>query len=159
MIQETTPSGQETSQRIERRKAKDAVEKNRVTLFNIDLEINAVATEIEVYKARRERYKDNPTSKGKKAFFGATVEKKKAERFVRALAEAKRKLMAGLGTILDSYAPRDKEIWLMYFMSLSTVDEIAEKTNWCKRRVEKTIARMKDDIISYDRMTKKEEKQ
>lgn len=127
--------------------ARNAVDRNMKVLMAIDLELNAAEASISLYEADRARYRGNPTSSGKKKYFAATVEMKKAERFAEAMREVRKRLLDGIDSVIGAYKPTEKAIWVMYFIHKATVTEIASKMPYSKRSVEYMIQRFKNDLV------------
>lgn len=136
---------------------KDAIERLLSVMQAVDLDIASSATAMGLYQARRERFSGDPTPKGRKAFYRATAELRKEERFAEELRKLKGRLMSALDRILSSYCKRDRGIWIAYFVDRRPIKEIADMVGLEERSVYRTVSRLKAGIIEYGRKKPGEE--
>lgn len=129
-------------------KIKNAADSIRKVLFNYDLEMTASIGELKICKAKVQRYKNPKTKREKEIYVNARINEEKLNVFIQQLTDGKNETWQALEDVLQTYTPRYKTIWLMYFISQYTYEEIAQKTNYSIDGVKFIVKKLKGDLIN-----------
>lgn len=127
----------------------NAAEKIRRILFNFDLELTASLGELSLAKARVQRYADKKNRKELEIYTSACIDEAKLNVYIDQLTKGKNETYESLEKILETYNPKYKKIWLMYFIGQQTYEEISSKTYYSYNNVKKIIKKLRKDLISY----------
>lgn len=121
----------------------------RKALLNYDLEIIATRNEIDINNAKLERYK-GASKRYSKKYFDAVVLDRKLQTYLEKLIEGKNHAYKRIQNILSIYYPRNAKIWLLYFISKKTLDDISYEMQIGVFQLKKIIAKMRLDLIKYN---------
>lgn len=120
----------------------------RKILLNIDLRLLYCKGEIDLAEADfqcQSRF-DSPSAKRK-----AMTAKSRIEVFsiyAENLNRARNEITSGLEQVLNTYSPKQKQIWTMYFIEKATIQEISTKVNYVTRNVDKIVQQFKLDLAN-----------
>lgn len=121
----------------------------RSTLLNYDLEINRAKGELNLCKTKIEKLRGDTRIKSQKNMFTQQVNERKYEAYIKRLELTKNSILETLDKILNLYTPKKKTIWMLFFISQLSLDEIATKTNYSIAQLKRIIKSMKSDLFSY----------
>lgn len=133
--------------REENRNAKTAADSVRKVLFNFDLELVAANGELDLARAKIHRYADKKNKHEIERFTSARIDEEKLQVFVQQLIDGKNKTWKSMENLLSTYTPKYKTIWLMYFISQYSYEEIAEQTGYTIDGINFIIQKLKKDLI------------
>ncbi len=135
---------------------KTAADSVRKILFNFDLEMTASVGELKLARAKTLRYKNPKNNREKEIYTNARIDEEKLKVFIQQLTAGKNETWQSLEQILEIYNPKYKKIWLMYFISQYTYEEIAQKTNYSVDGVNFIIQKLKKDLIDLNLIAKED---
>lgn len=138
----------------ENKEVKTAADLVRKLLFNYDLCVTASKGELQLAKAKTIRYKNPKNKKESELYTSARIDEIKLQAFIDQLTDGKNETWKSLEGVLETYTPRYKQIWLMYFISQLSYQEIAEQTNYSIDGVNNIIQKLKKDLIDLNLVAK-----
>lgn len=141
----------------ESKNAKTAADSVRKVLFNFDLELVAANGELDLTRAKIQRYADKKNRLEIERFTSARIDEEKLKIFVQQLIDGKNKTWKSMENLLNTYTPKYKTIWLMYFISQYSYEEIAEQTGYTIEGINFIIRKLKKDLIDLVKGEKEEE--
>lgn len=141
----------------ESKNAKTAADSVRKVLFNFDLELVAANGELDLTRAKIQRYADKKNRLEIERFTSARIDEEKLKIFVQQLIDGKNKTWKSMENLLNTYTPKYKTIWLMYFISQYSYEEIAEQTGYTIEGINFIIRKLKKDLIDLAKGEKEEE--
>lgn len=118
----------------------------RKILLNVDLRIVYAQGEIETAQADYELY-SRLDNQRKALTAKARIECYKV--YIENILKVKNEVSFGLNEVLDRYTPKQKRIWIMYFIEKASIQEIATEANYVTRNVDKIIQQFKSDLNYY----------
>lgn len=139
------------------KEAKTAADSVRKVLFNFDLELVAANGELDLTKAKVQRYADKKNRQEIERYTTARIDEEKLKVFVQQLIDGKNKTWKSMENLLNTYTPKYKTIWLMYFISQYSYEEIAERTGYTIEGVNFIIRKLKKDLIDLTNNEKESE--
>ena len=138
----------------ERKNVKTAADSVRKVLFNFDLELVAANGELDLTRAKIQRYADKKNRREIERYTSARIDEEKLKAFVRQLIDGKNRTWSSMENILNTYSPKYKTIWLMYFISQYSYEEIAERTGYSIDGINFIIKKLKTDLIDLTKSRK-----
>ena len=130
-------------------KPNNSAEKIRKLFFNYDLELLAGKGELDLNKAKIKRYATKKNKKELELYTSSLIEEAKITTYIEQLTKGKNEVYENLEAILKTYTPKYRDIWMMYFISQKTHQEISDATFYSIENVKKVIKKLKNDLISY----------
>lgn len=127
----------------------NALEKIKKTLINIDLEIVSADARLKVANANMEKLRDAKKPYLKKSYVSWAIEERKLTIYRARLIETKNEIYAAIESLLKTYRPKYREIWVLHFIQGHPIEEIAIVTKYADRHVKRIIASMRRDLIAY----------
>lgn len=135
----------------------NAAEKIRKILFNFDLELTASLGELSLAQAKIQRYASKKNKRELEFYTSAKIDEVKIETYIEQLTKGKNETYEALEKILETYTPKYKKIWLMYFIGNQTYEEISATTYYSYNNVKKIIKKLKKDLVDYGLLPREEE--
>lgn len=135
----------------------NATEKIRKILFNFDLELTASLGELSLAQAKIQRYASKKNKRELEFYTSAKIDEVKIETYIEQLTKGKNETYEALERILETYTPKYKKIWLMYFIGNQTYEEISATTYYSYNNVKKIIKKLKKDLVDYGLLPKEAE--
>lgn len=128
---------------------RNALEKIKRTLFNIDLELIDVDSRLKLCEAKMQQFRDSKKRLASKQYISAAIDEKKLTIYRARLIETKNEIYAAIEPLLKTYRPKYREIWVLHFIQGHPIEEIAIVTKYADRHVKRIIASMRRDLIAY----------
>lgn len=136
---------------------RNGAEKIRRILFNFDLELTASLGELSLAKAKVQRYASKKNKREIEFYTSACIDEVKLSVYIEQLTKGKNETYEALENILETYSPKYKKIWLMYFIGQQTYEEISSKSCYSYNNVKRVIKKLRKDLIDYGLIEKVEE--
>lgn len=121
----------------------------RKILLNVDLRIVYAQGEIETARADYALYArlDGVGNERRALTAKSRIECYKI--YIKNIMKVKSEVTLGLDKVLERYTPKQKRIWVMYFLEKATINEIATEAGYVTRNVDKIIQQFKLDLNDF----------
>lgn len=134
----------------ENKSCSNAAERVRKVLFNFDLELEASIGELKFHQARIIRFKHAKQGRGLENLMYSRIEEEKLLVYIDHLTQGKNETYQALESVLNTYNPTYKKIFIMHFISHLSHQEIADMTNYSLVHIKRIIKKLKKDLINLD---------
>ena len=135
--------------REDTRTKKDVAYKIRQLMFNIDLNVAYINSEIKIRDAIIESF-DGVTRKDiRKKYINAKIEKERYEIYLKRVIEEKEVLLHNVSLVLERYNPLYREIFEMVFLARKPLDSVADHTGYSLSHIKHIVAELRDDLIKF----------
>jgi len=131
------------------KQAQNIITRIKKLLFNLDLTVVYAQGEIKLRHSTMKLY-EGATSKWKqRKYVEAKVDAERLAIYQEDVERDKKEILEGIENILAKYQPRYKRVFIMYFLQDKTYQEIADETNYSLVAINKIIAKLKSDLLTF----------
>ena len=131
------------------KQAQTIIDKIKQLLFNLELTIVYADGEIAVRRSTMKLYEGQTNRYKQRKFINAKVDEERFQIFKEDVENVKNEIMENLDIILSKYQARYKQIFVMRFFEEKTYQEIADETNYSLVAINRIVARLKNDLLTF----------
>ena len=130
-------------------KRQNVTYKFRRLFRTIDMEIVLAQSQLKLANKQIHCFKNSKSSVQQNKYFKGQIMRIKYEKYVFQLKQLKAEILARINEVLDMYSGEARHIWIEHCIKEQPISEIIKHTKVKRRRAEKIIDQINQDLINY----------